>query len=56
MKEDRKKEINLKWRQLLSEIDKPKKSKEQNKQATRSPKVIRRRKGNPDLHITHRPL
>jgi hypothetical protein len=52
MKEDRKKEIDLKWRQLISKIDKPQKTEEQNKAATRSSKVIRRRKGNPDLHIT----
>lgn len=54
MKEDRKKEIDLKWNQLISEIDKPKKTavQTQTKKANRTPKVIRRRKGNPDIHIT----
>jgi hypothetical protein len=52
MKEDRKKEIDLKWNQLIAEIEKPKKTEAQTKQSTRSSKVIRRRKGNPDLHIT----
>ncbi len=52
MKEDRKKEIDLKWNQLIAEIEKPKKTEVETKQSTRASKVIRRRKGNPDLHIT----
>lgn len=54
MKEDRKKEIDNKWNQLIAEIDKPKKAavQTQTKKTSRTPKVIRRRKGNPDLHIT----
>ena len=52
MKEDKKKEIELKWHQLLADYENPKKTKEQIKPTTRSSKVIRRRKGNPDLHIT----
>ena len=51
MKEDKKKEIEAKWNQLISETNKPKKLKMHIKQATISAKVIRRRKGNPDLHI-----
>lgn len=51
MKADKKKEIEAKWNQLISETNKPKKLKGQIKQATISAKVIRRRKGNPDLHI-----
>jgi hypothetical protein len=53
MREDRKKEIDLKWNQLIAEIEKPKKTKVESKPSTSSPsKVIRRRKGSPDLHIT----
>lgn len=51
MKEDKKREIEAKWNQLISETNKPKKLNGQIKQATISAKVIRRRKGNPDLHI-----
>jgi hypothetical protein len=53
MKEDRKKEIDLKWNQLIAEIEKPKNTavQTQTKKTTRTPKVIRRRKGNPDIHI-----
>lgn len=51
MKEDKRKEIEAKWNQLISETNKPKKLKMHIKQATISAKVIRRRKGNPDLHI-----
>lgn len=51
MKEDKRKEIEAKWNQLISETNKPEKLKMDIKQATISAKVIRRRKGNPDLHI-----
>lgn len=51
MKEDKRKEIEAKWNQLISETKKPKNLKVQIKQATINAKVIRRRKGNPDLHI-----
>lgn len=51
MKKDKRKEIEAKWNQLISESNKPKKHKGQIRQATISAKVIRRRKGNPDLHI-----
>ena len=51
MKEDKRKEIEAKWNQLIAETNKPEKRKMQIKQATISAKVIRRRKGSPDRHI-----
>ena len=52
MKEDRKKEIEAKWNQLIAETVKPEKAKVPAKTASSTAKVIRRRKGNPDLHIS----
>ncbi|MEJ2154476.1 MAG: hypothetical protein P8X96_04020 [Desulfobacteraceae bacterium] len=51
MKKDRKKEIEAKWNQLISETINPQKTEVQSKPAISNTKVIRRRKGNPDLHI-----
>ena len=51
MKENRKKEIEAKWSQLIAETAKPEKTEVRAKVASTSSKVIRRRKGNPDLHI-----
>lgn len=54
MEEDRKKELELKWNQLIAEMEQPDQTKAQTKtkKSSRTAKVIRRRKGNPDLHIT----
>jgi len=52
MKENRKKEIEAKWNQLIAETAKPEKTEVQAKTASSSAKVIRRRKGNPDRHIS----
>jgi len=52
MKEDRKKEIEAKLNQLIAETIKPQKTKVRAKSVSRNAKVIRRRKGNPDLHIS----
>ena len=51
MKKDKKKEIEAKWNQLIAETVKSEKPKVETKTAASSAKVIRRRKGNPDLHI-----
>lgn len=56
MKENRKKEIEAKWNQLIAETIKPqetpRKTEVQTKAVSSNAKVIRRRKGNPDLHIS----
>ena len=51
MKENKKKEIEAKWNQLIAETFKSEKPRVETKSASSSAKVIRRRKGNPDLHI-----
>jgi hypothetical protein len=52
MKENRKKEIEAKLNQLIAETIKPQKTNIRTKSVSSNAKVIRRRKGNPDLHIT----
>jgi len=52
MKENRKKEIEAKLNQLIAQTIKPQKTNAQTKSVSCNAKVIRRRKGNPDLHIT----
>lgn len=52
MKQDRKKEIEAKWNQLIADTIKPQKTEVQTKTVSSNARVIRRRKGNPDLHIT----
>jgi len=51
MNEDRKKEIEAKLLQLIAETQKPEKSGSLANSISGNIKVIRRRKGNPDMHI-----
>lgn len=51
MKKEKKREIEAKLLKLIFESQKPKKSENTSFNTTCHAKVIRRRKGNPDLHI-----
>lgn len=51
MKEERRKEIEAKLHKLIAEIDKDKKTKPIMKSAFSNARVIRRRKGSPDVQI-----
>jgi hypothetical protein len=51
MKADRRKEIEAKLLKLISESEKNREPVPQTQNAASYAKVIRRRKGNPDLHI-----
>jgi len=51
MKEERRKEIEARLHKLIAEIDKPKKATTIMKSTFCNAKVIRRRKGKPDVHI-----
>lgn len=51
MKEERRKEIEARLHKLIAEIDKPKNTKPLMKSTFSNAKVIRRRKGSPDVHI-----
>jgi hypothetical protein len=51
MKEDQKKELEAKLIKLIFESERPKKSKASTSSDATPARVIRRRKGSPDLHI-----
>lgn len=51
MKENKRNEIEAKWNQLIAKTEQPRSTKVDVKRTLSGAKVIRRRKGNPDLHI-----
>ncbi len=52
MEEEKRKQLEAKLNQLLAEYDQPKESEIPLREATPGIRLIRRRKGNPDKHIS----